>query len=49
MCSMNGNKSEIGLPMKANDVSFMDRLAEISKPFGVTLRKENDIFVCEWK
>lgn len=49
MCIMDGNQSEIGLPVKAEDDSFMQRLADISAPFGVKLKKEKDVYICEWK
>ena len=45
---MDGNQSEIGLPVIAEDDSFMERLAEISKPYGVTMKKEGNVYVCEW-
>lgn len=48
MGSMDGNQSEIGLPMLAKDDSFMQRLADISTPYGVTMTKENDVYVCKW-
>ena len=47
--AMKGNKSEIGLPRKATDYSFIDRLAEISKPYGVEMKiEENGIITCKW-
>ena len=48
MGAMSGNQSEIGLPKIAKDTSFMQRLADISKPFGVTMHEENGVFVCQW-
>ncbi len=48
MASMDGNQSEIGLPRKATDTSFMQRLADICVPFGIKMHKEDDVFVCEW-
>ena len=47
--AMKGNKSEIGLPRKATDYSFIERLAEISKPYGITMTVEADGTVsCKW-
>ncbi|MBQ8391675.1 MAG: CapA family protein [Clostridia bacterium] len=48
MIAMEGNQSEIGLPRLAKDDSFINRLAEISAPYGVTMKKENGVYVCEW-
>ena len=45
---MKGNQSEIGLPVIAEDDSFMERLAELSKPYGVTMEKEDGVYVCKW-
>ena len=45
---MKGNQSEIGLPIIAKDDSFMERIAGISAPYGVTMKKENDVYVCKW-
>ena len=45
---MKGNQSEIGLPRIAQDDSFMNRLAVLSAPYGVTMKKENGVYVCEW-
>ena len=47
--TMKGNKSQIGLPRKAKDLTFVARLAEISKPYGVTMTVEEDSTVtCKW-
>ena len=47
--AMKGNKSEIGLPRKATDYSFIERLAEISKPYGIEMNiDENGIITCKW-
>ncbi len=44
-----GNKSQVGLPGKAKDLTLVDRLAEISKPYGVTMQIEEDGTVtCHW-
>jgi poly-gamma-glutamate synthesis protein (capsule biosynthesis protein) len=37
-----------GLPQIAKDVSFMNKLAEMSKPYGVEIKEENGLFVCSW-
>jgi poly-gamma-glutamate synthesis protein (capsule biosynthesis protein) len=37
-----------GLPQIAKDVSFMYKLAEMSKPYGVEIKEENGLFVCSW-
>ncbi len=47
--TMKGNKSQIGLPRKAKDLTLVERLAEISKPYGVTMTVEEDGTVtCHW-
>jgi len=47
--TMKGNKSQIGLPRKAKDLTLVERLAEISKPYGVTMQIEEDGTVtCHW-
>ena len=47
--TMRGNKSQVGLPRKATDLTLVERLAEISKPYGVTMTVENDGTVpCKW-
>lgn len=48
MSKMDGNKSEIGLPRIAEDTSFMQRLNDISEPFGVRVIEKDGKFVCEW-
>ena len=40
--AMKGNKSEIGLPRKADDLGFIERLREISKPYGIEMTVEAD-------
>ena len=47
--TMRGNKSQVGLPRKAKDLTFVERLAEISNPYGVTMTVEEDGTVtCKW-
>ncbi len=47
--AMKGNKSEIGLPRKAKDISFIERLAHICKPYGIEMNIENNgIITCKW-
>jgi poly-gamma-glutamate synthesis protein (capsule biosynthesis protein) len=47
--AMKGNKSEIGLPRKAVDLGFIERLREISKPYGIEMNIENNgIITCKW-
>lgn len=48
MSKMDGNKSEIGLPRIAEDTYFMQRLNDISEPFGVRVVEKDGKFVCEW-
>ncbi len=48
MSKMEGNKSEIGLPRIAEDTYFMQRLNDISEPFGVRVVEKDGKFVCEW-
>ncbi len=44
-----GNKSEIGLPRKAKSYEMIERLLEISKPYGIKMTIENDGTVkCKW-
>ncbi|MBR4910323.1 MAG: CapA family protein [Clostridia bacterium] len=45
----NGKKQEIGLPRIAKDTSFMNGLADMSKPFGVDIKPtDKEYFTCEW-
>lgn len=37
-----------GLPQRAKDTAFMDKLAEISKPYGVEIKEEDGLWVCRW-
>lgn len=46
---MDGNKSEIGLPRKVDPSEVIDYLGEMSKPYGVTLKAEEDGTIsCSW-
>ncbi len=46
---MGGNKSEIGLPRKAENFEMIDRLYEMSKVFGIKMQIEKDGTVnCKW-
>ncbi len=43
------SKKDLGLPRVAKDASFVDHLAKISKPYGVTIRPDSTgCYVCEW-
>lgn len=44
---MDGNKSDNGLPFVTEDDSFMERLNDLSKPYGVTLIKKGKVYICE--
>lgn len=37
-----------GLPQPAKDTGFIDRLAELSRPYGVEITMENGLAVCKW-
>ncbi|MBR7165431.1 MAG: CapA family protein [Clostridia bacterium] len=37
-----------GLPQPAKDTAFMEKLAEMSRPYGVTMTMENGVAVCRW-
>ena len=37
-----------GLPQPAKDTAFMEKLAEISKPYGVEIVPEDGLWVCRW-
>ena len=44
-----GNKSQMGLPRRAVDLAFIERLADMSRPHGVTMEIEQDgIVSCKW-
>ena len=46
--SMGGKKSEEGLPSIAEDTHFIDRLAEMSKPYGTEIKMKGKVAVCKW-
>ena len=46
--SMGGKKSDEGLPFVAEDTSFMERLAEMSKPYGTEIKMNGEVAVCKW-
>ncbi len=49
LANMKGNKSEIGLPRRDYEVAFFDRLAEMCKPYGVTVTMTEDkMLECSW-
>ena len=37
-----------GLPQPARDLGFMERLAEMSRPYGVEITMEDGVAVCRW-
>ncbi len=45
---MNGKKSDEGLPYLGGDISFMNRLAEISAPYGTKIEMCGGVAVCKW-
>ena len=46
---MKGLKCDEGLPRQAKNYDLVDRLAEISKPFGIKMNIENNgIITCKW-
>ena len=46
--AMGGKKSEEGLPTIAEDTYFIDRLAEMSKPYGTEIKMKGKVAVCKW-
>ena len=47
--AMKGNKSEIGLPRRAKDLSLVERLRDMSKSYGVEMKLRDDgIVECSW-
>ena len=47
--SKGGHKSDEGLPRKAQNPVFMERLAEMCKPYGITMEKDADgAYTCKW-
>lgn len=47
-CYNNENKSLAGLPVAAEDTQFVQRLAKMSKPYGVKMDLVDGIIKCEW-
>ena len=45
---MKGQKNEIGLPFPAQDDDIFNRLSEMSKPYGVSMRKNGKYIECAW-
>ncbi len=46
---MSGKKSEVGLPRRARDGEIADRLAAMSKKYGISMTAKNDGTVdCKW-
>ena len=43
-----GNKAQRGLPALSTDLSFIDRLAEMSAPYGTKIYMKDGVAVCEW-
>ena len=44
-----GHKSDEGLPFKAKDTAFMERLSEMCLPYGIRMEKEADgTYTCRW-
>ena len=37
-----------GLPQPAKDTAFIEKLAELSKPFGVDIYMEDGLAICKW-
>ena len=48
LASLGDGKHLEGLPQPAKDLGFMDRLAKLSAPFGVTVKMENGLGICTW-
>ncbi len=46
--SMGDNRALQGLPQISEDISFIDRLAKISLPYGTKITMQNGVAVCEW-
>ena len=47
-CYNNENKSLAGLPIAAKGTEFVNRLANMSEPYGVKMELVNGIIKCEW-
>jgi len=45
---MKSKKCDEGLPYTGGDVSFMERLADLSRPFGVEISMRDGIGICKW-
>jgi poly-gamma-glutamate synthesis protein (capsule biosynthesis protein) len=42
------NKAQRGLPALSTDLSFIDRLAKMSAPYGTKIYMKDGVAVCEW-
>ena len=48
--SMDGNKSETGLPRRSFNAEIAEYLGDMCKPYGTTIKiAENGLLECEWK
>ncbi len=47
-CNKGDGKHLEGLPQRAKNTSFIENLAKMSAPYGVTITMENDVAVCRW-
>ncbi len=45
---MRGSKNESGLPFPAEDDDIFNRLSEMSKPYGVSMKKNGKFIECAW-
>ena len=46
--SLREGKHLEGLPQPSKDVAFIEKLAGLSKPYGVTVKMEDGLAVCTW-
>lgn len=46
--SLGKGKHLEGLPQPSEDLAFMEKLAKLSKPYGVDIKMENGVAVCTW-
>lgn len=46
--SMHGRKSDEGLPFISQDTGFIERLAEISKEYGIKIEMKDKVAICKW-
>ena len=46
--SLREGKHLEGLPQPSKDVAFIEKLAGLSKPYGVTIKMEDGLAVCSW-